>query len=144
MLKNFRVLPADVRDVIDQYFHREELERKADLDEEEYMSTDMEAAQTVRRLQLHCSTATASLQEAMCEALMPAAATWLQEQEYYYDLDDSVLDLDEEYPDLAEWVVQWQATQQGTASAPPWQPSGFGQQERSYFDKLPDLCDLLN
>ena len=41
------MLPTDVRDVIDQYFHREELERKADLDEEEYMSTDTEAAQTV-------------------------------------------------------------------------------------------------
>ena len=144
MLRNFWVLPTDVRDVIDQYFHREELERKADLDEEEYMSTDTEAAQTVWWLQLHCSTATVSLQEAMHEALMPAAATRLQEQEYNYDSDDSVLDLDEEYPNLAEWVVQWQATWQGTASAPPWQPSGFGQQERSYFDKLPDLRDLLN
>ena len=48
MPRNFRVLPADVRDVIDEYFHREELERRADLDEEEYMSTDTEAAKTIQ------------------------------------------------------------------------------------------------
>ena len=40
---------------------------------------------------------------------------WLQppghkNREYYYDSDNSVLDLDEEYPDLAEQVVEWQAT----------------------------------
>ena len=40
---------------------------------------------------------------------MPATATRLQEEEYYYDSDDSVLDIDEQYPKLAEWVVQWQA-----------------------------------
>ena len=45
--RNFHVLPTDVREVIDQYFHREELERRADLDEEECMSTDMEATETV-------------------------------------------------------------------------------------------------
>ena len=33
--RNFCVLPADVREVIDQYFHREELERRVDLDKEE-------------------------------------------------------------------------------------------------------------
>ena len=103
------MLPANVRDVIDQYFHRKELERRVDLDDEEYMSTDTEAAQTVRRLQLHYPTATALLQEAMRKALVQAAAAQPREQEYYYDSDDSVLDLDEEYPDLAEWVVQWQA-----------------------------------
>ena len=62
--RNFRVLSADVREVIDQYFHREELEGRANLDEDEYMSTHTEAANTVRRLQLHCPTATASLQVA--------------------------------------------------------------------------------
>ena len=46
--RNFRVLPANVRDVVNEYFHREELERRADLDEEEYMSTNMEADQTIR------------------------------------------------------------------------------------------------
>ena len=45
--RDFPMLPTDVREVVDQYFHREELERRADLDEEEYMSTDMEAAKTV-------------------------------------------------------------------------------------------------
>ena len=95
---------------MDQYFHREELERRADLDEEEYMSINTEATETVRRLQLHCPTATASLQVAVREALTPATAARLQEQEYYYDSDDSVLDIDEKYPKLAEWVLQWQAT----------------------------------
>ena len=46
MPRNFCVLPADVREVVDEYFHQEELERKADLDKEE-MSTDTEAAETV-------------------------------------------------------------------------------------------------
>ena len=72
--KNFRVLPADVREVIDQHFHREELEERADQEEEEYMSTDTEAANTVRRLQLHCPAAMVSLQEAVHEALVPATA----------------------------------------------------------------------
>ena len=45
--RNFRVLPADVWEVIDQYFHREELEARADWEEDKYMSTDMEATDTV-------------------------------------------------------------------------------------------------
>ena len=93
--RDFHVLPTDVWEVVNQYFHREELERRADLAEEEYMSTDMEATETVWWLQLHCPTAMASLQVAVCEALMPATAARLQEQEYYYDSDDSVLDIDE-------------------------------------------------
>ena len=70
------------------------------------VSTNTEAPNTVRCLQLHCLAATASLQMAMREALVPATATQLQEEEYQYDSDDSVLDLDEEYPGLAERVVQ--------------------------------------
>ena len=62
MPRDFHVLPTDVREVVYQYFHREELERRVDLDEEEYMSTNTEAAETVQRLQLHCPTALASLQ----------------------------------------------------------------------------------
>ena len=31
--RDFRVLPADVQEVVDQYVHREQLERRADLDE---------------------------------------------------------------------------------------------------------------
>ena len=87
------------------------------------MSTDTEAANTVRCLQLHCPAAMASLQMAVREALAPATATRPQEEEYQYDSDDSVLDLDEEYPGLVERVVQWQAARQGTACAPPWWPS---------------------
>ena len=66
------------------------------------------------------------------------------EQEYYYDSDDSVLDLDEEYPELAERVIQWQAACRGATSARPRRPSKFGRPEQSYFDRLPDLRDLLN
>ena len=105
--RNFRVLPADVREVVNQYFHREELERRVDLDEEESMSTDTEATETVRQLQLDSPAATASLQVAVCEALTLAKATRLQEEEeeYYYDSDDLVLDIDEQYPKLAERVM---------------------------------------
>ena len=74
MPRNFHVLPANVREVIDQYFHREELERRVDLDEEESMSTDIEAAETVRQLQLDNPAATASLQVAVHKVLMPATA----------------------------------------------------------------------
>ena len=117
--RDFHELPADVQELVDQYFHREELERRADRDEEEYMSTDTEATETIRRLNLQCPTAAELLQVAVCKVLAPATAAQPQE-EYYYDSDNSVLDINEQYPELTEWVVQWQATQQGTASAPPW------------------------
>ena len=108
------------------------------------MSTDTEATNTVRRLQLHCPAAMASLQMAVHEALAPATAARLQKEEYQYDSDNSVLDLDEEYPGLAEWVVQWRAAHRGTACAPPWRPSDFGRPEQSHFNKLPDLREMLN
>ena len=141
--RNFRILPADVREVVDLYFHREGLEAEKNQESDDCMSTDMEAPNTVRCLQLHCPAATASLQMAMCEALVPATATRPQE-EYQYDSDNSVLDLDEEYPDLAEWVVQWRAARQSTTCVPPWRPSDFGRPEQSHFNKLPDLRELLN
>ena len=108
------------------------------------MSTDTEAANTVRHLQLHCPVATVSLQMAVHEALSPATATRPQEEEYQYDSNDSVLNLDEEYPGLAERVVQWRAARQGAACAPLWQPSDFGRPEQSHFNKLPNLRELLN
>ena len=80
---------------------------------------------------------------AVREALAPATAARPQE-EYYYDSNNSVLDLDEEYPDLAEWVMQWWAARQSAACALPWWPSDFGQPEQSHFNKLPDLRELLN
>ena len=44
------MLPNDIWKVVDAYFHREELEDKAgrDMDDDQEMSTDMEAAVTVR------------------------------------------------------------------------------------------------
>ena len=60
--------------------------------------------------------ASASLQGTMHDTPVPATAPRPQEQEeYYYDSDDSVLDLDEEYPGLAECIVEWQAARWGTA-----------------------------
>ena len=59
-----------------------------DLDEEESMSTDTEAAETVRQLQLDNPAAAVLLQVAVREVLAPATATRLQEEEeeeYYYD-----------------------------------------------------------
>ena len=142
--RNFRILPDDVREVVDLYFHREGLDVQMNQESDDCVSTDTEAANTVRRLQLHCPAATASLQMTVLEALAPATATRPQEEEYQYDSDDSVLNLDEEYPGLAEQVVQWQAAHQGAACAPPWRPSDFGWSEQSNFNKLPDLRELLN
>ena len=141
--RNFRILPADMREVVDLYFHREGLETEKNQESDDCMSTDTEATNTVRHLQLHCLAATASLQMAVCEALTLATASRPQE-EYHYDSDESVLDLDEEYPDLAEWVMQWWAARQSATCAPPWQPSNFGRPEQSHFNKLPDLRELLN
>ena len=141
--RNFRILPTDMREVVDLYFHREGLEAEKNQESDVCMSTDTEAANTVRHLHLHCPAATASLQMAVREALVPATAARPQE-EYYYDSDDSVLDLDEEYPDLAERVMQWRAAHQSATCAPLWQPSDFGRSEQSHFNKLPDLRELLN
>ena len=144
--RNFSVLPASVWEVIDQYFHREELERRVDLDEEESMSTDMEATETVRRLQLDSPAAMASLQVAVHEALMLATAARPQEEEeeYYYDSDDLVLDIDEQYPELAERVMQWQAARWDATSIPLWRQPDFGQEQQLLSDKLPDLHETIN
>ena len=142
--RNFRILPDDVREVVDLYFHREGLDVQENQESDDCRSSDTEAANTVRHLQLHCPVATASLQMAVHEALVPATATRPQEEEYQYDSDDSVLDLDEEYPGLSERVMQWRAAHQGTACAPPWRPSDFGRPEQSHFNKLPNLRELLN
>ena len=45
--RDFRQLPVNVQQLSDQYFHREELEARATAEEEESMSTDMEATETV-------------------------------------------------------------------------------------------------
>ena len=144
VLRNFRILPDDVREVVNLYFHREGLDMQENQESDDCMSTDTEAANTVRHLQLHCPVATASLQMAMREALAPATATRPQEEEYQYDSDDSVLDLDEEYTGLAERVMQWWAARQGASCAKLWRQSDFGQPEQSHFNKLLDLRELLN
>ena len=85
--------------MVDAYFHREELEDKAgrDVDDDQEMSTDTEAAVTVRRLKVNDPVAMASLQRAMRDTLALATAPRPQDpEEFYYDSDDSVLNLDEE------------------------------------------------
>ena len=89
--------------------------------------------------------ATTSLQRAVCDKLMPATAPRPQDpEEFYYDSDDSVLDLDEEYPGLGEHIIEWQATRRGTTSLPGWHPPDFGQLEQSCYEKEPDLWEILN
>ena len=97
-------LPIDVWEAVDAYFHREELEDWAEKDpgEDQDMSTDMEAARMVRRLHVGDPAASVSLQKAIHDTLALAMAPRPEEQEYYYDSDDSVLDLDVELPDIAE------------------------------------------
>ena len=73
--RNFRILPANVREVIDLYFNSEGLEVEENQENNNCMSTDMEATNTVRHLQLHCPAATVLLQMAVREALAPATAT---------------------------------------------------------------------
>ena len=68
------MLPNDIWEVVDAYFHREELEDKAgrDVDDDQEMSTDTEAAVTVRRLKV--SDPVAPLQWAVHDTLMLATA----------------------------------------------------------------------
>ena len=73
--RNFRILPDDVREVIDLYFHREGLDVQTNQESNDCVSTNTEAANTVRCLKLHCPAATVSLQMAVHEALAPATAT---------------------------------------------------------------------
>ena len=81
-----------------------------------------------------------SWQGAVRDTLTLAKASRPQEQEgYYYNSDDSVLDLDEEYLGLAECIVEWQATRQGAAPMPAWRLPNFGQLEWSCYNKEPDL-----
>ena len=130
--RGFRTLPNDIQEVVDAYFHRQELEDRAnrDADDDQEMSTDMEAAMTVRRLQVSDPMATTSLQRAVCDMLTLATAPRPQDpEEFYYDSDDSVLDLDEEYPGLGEHIIEWQAARRGAASLPGWCLPDFGQLE---------------
>ena len=69
-----------------------------DPDEDQEMSTDMEASQNVSQLCLNKQGASELLQEAVCDTLVQATAPQLEEEEYYYDSDDSVVDLDVECP----------------------------------------------
>ena len=70
------------------------------------------------------------LQRAVCDILTLATALRPQDpEEFYYDSDDSVIDLDEEYPGLGECIIEWQAARRGTASLQGWCPPNFGQLE---------------
>ena len=107
------MLPADIREAADAFFYREELENRTDgsADDGQEMSTNTEAAVTMRKLRVSDPVATASLRRAVRDTVVPATALRPQDPEQlYYDSDDSVLDLDEEYPGLGERIIEWQAT----------------------------------
>ena len=145
--RGFRALPPDIREVVDAFFHREELENRADggVDDDQEMSTDTKAAVTMRKLRVSDPVATASLQQAVHDTLVPATALSPQDpEEFYYDLDDSVLDLDEEYPGLGECIIEWQAARWGTTSLPGWCLPNFRQVECSCYEKEPNLREILN
>ena len=76
---------------------------------------------------------------------MPATALRPQEpEELHYDSDNSVLDLDKEYPGLGEQIIEWQPAQLGAAPLPGWRLPNFGQEECSCFEKEPNLHEILN
>ena len=144
--RDFRALPVDVHEAINAYFHREQLEDWAEKDpsEDQDMSTDTEAAGTVRQLQVGDPAALASLQEAERDMLMLAMAPWPQEQEYYYNSNDSVLDLDVQFPKIAEQRVEWQVARSATASTPAWRSPNFRVTERACYNREPNLREVLN
>ena len=136
---------------IDSYFHREELEACAlvaladeDQDGDHEMSTDTEATQTVDWLRLSNQGAFESLQVAMRDTLAQATTPRPEEEEYYYDSDDLVIDLDTECPDRAQHVVEWVAVKQAAAPLPSWHPSDFGELEHICYSRKPDLREVLN
>ena len=109
------------------------------------MSTDTEAAVTVRKLRVSDPVTMALLQWAMHDTLMPATAPRPQDPVVlYYHSDNSVLDLDEEYPGLGEHIIEWQAARWGAAPLPGWHPPNFGQVECSCYEKEHDLREILN
>ena len=70
------------------------------------MSTDTEAAVTVRKLRVSDPVTTALLQWAVHDTLTPATAPRPQDpEELYYDSDDFV-DLDKEYLGLGECIIE--------------------------------------
>ena len=87
-------LPADIWGAIDTYFHQQELEDwvEHDPDEDQEMGTDTEVVQTVNQLRVGDPVGIASLQVVVCESLTLATTPRPEEQEYYYDSDDSVVD----------------------------------------------------
>ena len=63
-------------------------------DEDKEMSTDTDTACNVRQLQLDVPE---QLSQAVNTTLVGATATQPEDEDYYYDSEDSVLDLDADY-----------------------------------------------
>ena len=121
----FCSLPQDVQEFIDQYYHWRDGVSQGKEDDED-MSTDTEAAEAVYQLSMHCSTATSVLQSAIREVLAPATAARPGEEEeppeYFYDSNDSVVDLGAMDPEGAQQEI----TLDDDATVPPWRPTEFG------------------
>ena len=95
---------------------------QADEGEEQYMSTDTEAAEAMYQLSIQCPEATSALQTAIREVLVPAMATQPGEEEdqhkYFYDSNDSVVDLDAQGPELTQRFEQRQISLDDDAAVP--------------------------
>ena len=100
--------------------------------------------QTVNRLCVGDPVVMASLQVTIHESLTPATTPQPEEQEYYYNSDDSVINFDTKYPDISEQVVEWKVARQPTAPLPSWHPSNFGKIEHACYEQEPDLREVLN
>ena len=110
--RGFRVLPTDIQEAVDAFFHREEIKNRTDggADNDQEMSTDTEAAATMRKLRVSDPVTTVLLQRAMHNTLVLATAPRPQDQEELY----------------YECIIEWQAAQWGAASLPGWCPPNFG------------------
>ena len=114
-----------------------------DQDEDQGMSTDTEAAQTVNHLCMGDLVALTSLQVAICESLALATNPCPEGQEYFYDSNNLVVDFDTEFPDISEQVVEWRVARWAVALLPLWCPRNFGRVECACYEKEPDLREVL-
>ena len=80
----------------------------------------------------------------MHDTLAEANAPHPEEEEYYYDSDDSVINLDMECLEMSQHVVKWVTVEQTMAPLPPWCPSDFGELEHVSYSHKPDLREVLN
>ena len=115
-----------------------------DQDRDHKMSINTEASQNVSQLHLNDQGASESLWEAMHDTLAQATAPQPEEEEYYYDSDDLVVDLDAKCPEMVQWMVEWVEVKKARALLPPWCSGDFGESEHICYGREPHLSEVLN